>query len=198
METDADGKSEADAKKNADGTKDEEAETATTNTTKKDEKASETKEIASEVIGMPVSGKAAPLSEVNDTVFSGEVLGKGGAIFPEEGKVYAPADGTVTLFFDTGHAIGMCTENGTELLIHVGIDTVNLEGKYFEPQVTVDTKVKKGDLLLKFDLEAIKGEGYDTVIPVIVTNTSDFKEVSLVKEGTAKAGEDFLCVKRGE
>ena len=162
-------------------------------------KASETEEMATcEVIEMPVSGKAAPLSEVNDTVFSGEVLGKGGAIFPEEGKVYAPADGIVTLFFDTGHAIGMCTENGTELLIHVGIDTVNLEGKYFEPQVTVDTKVKKGDLLLKFDLEAIKGEGYDTVIPVIVTNTSDFKEVSLVKEGTAKAGEDFLCVKRGE
>lgn len=198
VETDADGKSEADAKKNADGTKDEEAETATTNTTKKDEKASETKEVASEVIGMPVSGKADPLSEVNDTVFSGEVLGKGGAIFPEEGKVYAPADGTVTLFFDTGHAIGMCTENGTELLIHVGIDTVNLEGKYFEPQVTVDTKVKKGDLLLKFDLEAIKAEGYDTVIPVIVTNTADFKEVSLVTEGAAKAGEDFLSVKRGE
>ena len=203
VETDADAKIDADTKntENVKTKNDTDAENVAGNKAEKSDKASETataKVAASEVIEMPVSGKAAPLSEVNDTVFSGEVLGKGGAIFPEEGKVYAPADGTVTLFFDTGHAIGMCTENGTELLIHVGIDTVNLEGKYFEPQVTVDTKVKKGDLLLNFDLEAIKAEGYDTVIPVIVTNTADFEEVSLVNEGAAKAGEDFLCVKRGE
>ncbi|MFR6332085.1 MAG: PTS glucose transporter subunit IIA [Eisenbergiella sp.] len=117
----------------------------------------------------PAGGRAASLSEVNDDVFSQEVLGKGAAIFPAEGKVYAPADGTLTVFFDTGHAVGMQTAGGAEILIHVGIDTVNLQGKYFTPKAKVGDQVKAGQFLLEFALEAIQKEGYDTVIPVIVT-----------------------------
>ncbi len=145
-----------------------------------------------ESISMPVSGEAVPLSEVQDQVCSGEVLGKGAAIIPSEGKVYAPADGNITLFFDTGHAIGMKTSHGAEILIHVGIDTVNLQGRYFTPEAKMGDTVKKGDLLLSFDVDRIKSEGYDTVIPVIVTNTDAYQTVDMIKSGDGKAGDDFL------
>ena len=149
----------------------------------------------SAVIKAPTAGRAAALSEVNDDVFSQEVLGKGAAIFPEEGKVYAPADGTVTIFFETGHAIGMETDNGAEILIHVGIDTVNLQGKYFTPKAKVGDQVKAGDLLLEFDLDAIRKEGFDTVIPVIVTNTPDYQDISPACSGSIKPGDDFIALK---
>lgn len=145
-----------------------------------------------EIITAPVAGRSAALSEVNDDVFSKEVLGKGAAILPSEGKVYAPADGTLTVFFETGHAVGMQTAGGAELLIHVGLDTVNLQGKYFTPKAKAGDQVKAGQLLLEFDLEAIKKEGYDTVIPVIVTNTPDYSSVLPASEGTVKAGDTFL------
>ena len=145
-----------------------------------------------ETLFQPVSGKAVPLAEVQDDVFSGEVLGKGAAVIPEEGRVYAPADGTITLFFDTGHAIGMKTDQGAELLIHVGIDTVNLQGKYFKPEAQTGDQVKKGDLLLCFDLEGIRNEGYDPIVPVIVTNTDTYQKVELEGNGEGKAGEAFL------
>ena len=147
---------------------------------------------ADELLVSPVTGRAASLSEVSDDVFSQEILGKGAAIFPSEGKVYAPADGTITVFFDTGHAIGMQTENGAEILIHVGIDTVNLQGKYFSPKAKIGDQVKAGDLLLEFDLEAIRKEGYDTVVPVIVTNTPDYSTVENVHNGPVSSGESFL------
>lgn len=150
---------------------------------------------SSESLKAPTTGRAAALSEVNDDVFSQEVLGKGAAIFPEEGKVYAPADGTVTIFFETGHAIGMETSDGAEILIHVGIDTVNLQGKYFSPKAKVGDQVKTGDLLLEFDLKAIQQEGFDTVIPVIVTNTPDYQEIMPAVTGNVKAGDDFLSLK---
>lgn len=149
----------------------------------------------SAVIKAPTAGRAAALSEVNDDVFSQEVLGKGAAIFPEEGKVYAPADGTVTIFFETGHAIGMETESGAEILIHVGIDTVNLQGKYFTPKAKAGDHVKSGDLLLEFDLDAIRKEGFDTVIPVIVTNTPDYQDISPACSGSIKPGDDFIALK---
>ena len=145
-----------------------------------------------EIITAPVAGRSAALSEVNDDVFSKEVLGKGAAILPSEGKVYAPADGTLTVFFETGHAVGMQTAGGAELLIHVGLDTVNLQGKYFTPKAKAGDQVKAGQLLLEFDLEAIKKEGYDTVIPIIVTNTPDYSSVLPASEGTVKAGDTFL------
>lgn len=149
-----------------------------------------------ETIAAPAGGRAASLSEVNDDVFSQEVLGKGAAIFPAEGKVYAPADGTLTVFFDTGHAVGMQTAGGAEILIHVGIDTVNLQGKYFTPKAKVGDQVKAGQLLLEFDLEAIQKEGYDTVIPVIVTNTPDYSSVLPAAQGTVKPGAPFLKLER--
>lgn len=133
-----------------------------------------------------MDGKAVALFEVNDDVFSKGVLGKGAAVMPTDGKVYAPADGEVTLFFETGHAIGMQTAEGAELLIHVGIDTVNLQGKYFTPEVKAGDKVKKGDLLLTFDLDAVKAAGYDTVIPVIVTNTDGFEKIDLQNQEPEK------------
>lgn len=145
-----------------------------------------------EIITAPVAGRSAALSEVNDDVFSKEVLGKGAAILPSEGKVYAPADGTLTVFFETGHAVGIQTAGGAELLIHVGLDTVNLQGKYFTPKAKAGDQVKAGQLLLEFDLEAIKKEGYDTVIPIIVTNTPDYSSVLPASEGTVKAGDTFL------
>lgn len=184
------------------GFKDEPDDTEDVQTEETTKLAEETKESdvkteaeAEEVIGLPADGCAVSLKEVKDDVFSGEVMGKGAAVLPIEGKVYAPADGTVMLFFETGHAIGMRTENGAELLIHVGIDTVNLQGKYFHPQVKVGDKVKKGDLLLTFDLEEIQKEGYDTVIPVIVTNTPEYSEIRLCKVGDGVHGDDFISVK---
>lgn len=178
---------------------DEDAEEALSEEKNADEKSERTETPVNEneeMLAVPVAGKVIALSEVNDDVFSGEVLGKGAAVYPAEGKVYAPADGEITLFFETGHAIGMQTASGAELLIHVGIDTVNLQGKYFHPQVKEADKVKKGDLLLTFDLEEIKKEGYDTVIPVIVTNTDDYQNITLENAGEVKSGDNFMELER--
>ena len=148
--------------------------------------------VSAEWIKAPVTGRAAELSEVADDVFAKEVLGKGAAIFPEEGRVYAPGSGEITIFFETGHAIGMKLDNGAEVLIHVGIDTVNLQGKYFTPKVKAGSRVEAGELLLEFDLQAIAEEGYDTVIPIIVTNTPNYRDVELTTCGQKKAGENLL------
>lgn len=148
--------------------------------------------VSGEWIKAPVTGRAAELSEVADDVFAKEVLGKGAAIFPEEGRVYAPGSGEITIFFETGHAIGMKLDNGAEVLIHVGIDTVNLQGKYFTPKVKAGSRVEAGELLLEFDLQAIAEEGYDTVILIIVTNTPNYRDVELTTCGQKKAGENLL------
>ena len=139
----------------------------------------------------PVSGTVKALSDVAE-----KVLGDGAAIIPEEGKVYAPADGTVANIMDSKHGIMFVTDSGAEVLIHIGLDTVNLKGKYFKSYVSDGDKVKKGTLLVEFDLEAIKGEGYNLITPMVVTNISDYiKAVCMEKENTAiNAGDKFLTV----
>lgn len=144
----------------------------------------------------PVSGTVKALSDVPDKTFAEKVLGDGAAIIPEEGKVYAPADGTVANIMDSKHGIMFVTDSGAEVLIHIGLDTVNLKGKYFKSYVSDGDKVKKGTLLVEFDLEAIKGEGYNLITPMVVTNISDYiKAVCMEKENTAiNAGDKFLTV----
>lgn len=128
-------------------------------------------------IAAPIKGNVVALADVKDEVFSSESMGKGIAIEPEEGKVYAPADGVISTFFPTGHAIGITTDSGAEILIHVGMDTVEMNGDGFEPQKSQDDKVKKGDLLLKFNIDKIKAAGHPVTTPVIITNSDDYADV---------------------
>ena len=142
-------------------------------------------------IANPVSGEAIALSEVNDATFSSGVLGEGYAVIPIEGKVTAPFDGKVETLMDTHHALGLVSNSGIEMLIHVGLETVTLNGKYFTPKVAEGDSFKKGDVLLTFDLEAIKKEGYDTTTPVVVSNADDYAAFAPAL-GDASAGVKML------
>ncbi|MCI8557132.1 MAG: PTS transporter subunit EIIC [Lachnospiraceae bacterium] len=164
-----------------------------------DQARKETKPAAKPVSGpasvaAPVNGTCIPLSEVNDAVFSQKILGDGAAIIPSEGKVYAPVNGTVSTVFDTKHAIGLLSEDGVELLIHIGIDTVNLEGKHFTAHVESGQKIKQGDLLVSFDQEQIQKDGYDTVTPILITNTAEFHSIHMNASGNVKVGDVLLTV----
>ncbi|MEK3706369.1 beta-glucoside-specific PTS transporter subunit IIABC [Paenibacillus sp. FSL R7-0198] len=136
-----------------------------------------TTEIKKEQIYSPLTGKAVALSTINDPAFSTGAMGKGLAIVPEIGEVVAPVDGVVTSLFPTGHAIGLTTNAGTEILIHIGINTVALKGKHFSPVVQEGDIVRQGDLLIQFDIDKIKEAGYETVTPVIVTLTQQEVDV---------------------
>ena len=128
-------------------------------------------------VNSPMNGIVKDLSEVDDPMFSEKVLGNGVAIESKDGKVYAPFDGIVMSLFPTRHAIGLLSIDGVEMLIHIGLDTVKLDGKHFTAHVKQDQKVKQGDLLIEFDQEEIKAAGYDTIVLVIITNTAEFKSV---------------------
>lgn len=143
----------------------------------------------------PLKGKAIPLFEVKDSTFAQEILGKGAAIQPEEGKVVAPFDGTVTVMMETKHAIGLESKDGVEVLIHIGLDTVQLEGKYFTAHVKDGDQIKAGDLLLEFDIEKIKEAGYDITTPVIITNSGDFDIVTSVTGEHKERLDHFITVK---
>ena len=132
------------------------------------------------------------LSEIKDEAFASGVLGKGAAIVPEEGKVYAPADGEITALFPTLHALGMRTEEGAELLIHIGLDTVQLGGEGFEAHIKEGDRVKKGQLMISFDMELIAGKGYCLETPVLITNSDDYLEVIEMAEGKILPGEGLL------
>ncbi|AJS58198.1 beta-glucoside-specific PTS transporter subunit IIABC [Paenibacillus sp. IHBB 10380] len=134
-------------------------------------------DLKKEYIYSPLTGAALPLSQVNDEAFSSGAMGRGLAVAPTVGEVVAPMDGTVTSLFPTGHAIGITSEAGTDVLMHIGVNTVKLKGKHFTPMVKEGDKVKQGDLLIRFDLEQIKAAGYETVTPVIVTLTQNEVEV---------------------
>lgn len=142
----------------------------------------------------PLKGKVIPLSEIKDEAFSSGLLGLGAAIQPEEGVLYAPADGTISSFFPTGHAVGITTDDGMELLIHVGMDTVQLEGKGFHPLVQTGDRVRKGQKLLEFDLAAIQEAGYSTVTPVLVVNHDEFGGVEVAGTGSVQAQDPVLTV----
>lgn len=124
----------------------------------------------------------------------GGALGEGIAVMPEEGAVYAPVDGTISAFFQTGHAIGMTTENGVQLLIHVGMDTVQLEGKGFKPLAAAGDIVKKGQKWLEFDMDFIKEQGYSLVTPVLVANSSEFDQIICEEKNHVQQGETLLTV----
>lgn len=150
--------------------------------------------VSEEVIVSPLVGGVLPLSEAKDPAFSAGVMGKGAVIEPSLGEVYAPFDGKVVTVFPTKHAIGLISNQGTELLIHVGIDTVQLEGEYFEALITQGQEIKKGDLLLKFDIAAIEEAGFSTQVPIIITNSNDFNDILLTDKTQLHKGENLLTV----
>lgn len=132
------------------------------------------------VVYSPLKGKSIPLSQVNDATFAAEILGKGIAIEPIEGKVIAPFNGKVSAVVDTKHAVGLQSDSGVEVLIHIGMDTVKLEGKYYTVHVKEGDIIKKGDLLVTFDMEEIKKSGYELTTPIVITNSDDYKEIKTI------------------
>ena len=147
------------------------------------------------VLGAHMKGTMQLLAQVPDDAFASGALGEGVAIDPSEGKLYAPADCTVDNVFDTKHAIGLITDDGTELLLHIGIDTVKLNGKHFTTHVEAGQHLKKGDLMISFDMAAIKAAGYPCVTPMIVCNTDQYKSIKPLVTGTVKPGQDLLSLK---
>lgn len=141
----------------------------------KDDVVVEDKKPEEEKLDVPIKGEIISLNDVNDDVFSNGVLGEGIAVRPSEGKLVAPADGTVLMVYETGHALGMKTKGGAELLFHIGLDTVKLKGKYFKPVVEQGQEVKKGDTLIEFDLDKIKKAGFDVTTMMVVTEYNDEK-----------------------
>lgn len=150
--------------------------------------------IKTTVLGAPLKGEVRDLNEVEDEAFSSGVLGKGGAILPSDGKVVSPVDGTIVTFFPTSHAIGIQSDSGVEILIHVGMDTVKLNGKYFNPKAKEGDHIKKGQLLLEFDIDNIKKEGYSTLTPIIISNTDDYSDIIKTSEKEINYQQDFLTV----
>lgn len=143
-----------------------------------------------------LTGTAIPLTQVNDVTFAAEVLGKGIAVIPDKGEVVAPCDATVETVFDTKHAVGLSTESGVELLIHIGINTVELGGKHYTTHIKEGDKVKKGQVLVTFDMEQIKAAGYDVTTPLIVTNSDDYREIKVLHEGAVTPEDQVLEIVR--
>ncbi|MCX8575275.1 MULTISPECIES: beta-glucoside-specific PTS transporter subunit IIABC [unclassified Gilliamella] len=143
----------------------------------------------------PLTGKIIPLNQVNDPTFASELMGKGIAIIPTEGKAYAPDDGEVVSLFRTKHAIGFQTDSGVEILIHIGIDTVKLDGQHFQAHVQAGSQVKKGDLLVSFDIEAIKQTGFEVTTPIIITNSDDYQKIQTIHQSeTIEKGDVLLTL----
>lgn len=146
------------------------------------------------IIQSPMTGTVLPLSQVSDEAFASEAMGKGIAIIPEEGKVFSPVDGTIAMVFGTKHAIGLVSESGVEVLIHVGIDTVKLNGQHFNAYVESGQVVKKGDLLLEFDMDAIKEAGFSLETPVIITNTQQYLDIIETEESLIQVNKELLTI----
>lgn len=150
------------------------------------------------LISSPVEGTAVPMASVSDEVFSSMALGNGVAIVPEKGEVVAPEDCTVTLVYPTLHALGLMLDSGAEMIIHVGINTVQLEGTHFKKHVEEGAHVTKGTRLISFDLDALKKEGYDTVVPIIISNTAAFYEVTGITGSGASLQKPVIAIKNNQ
>lgn len=147
------------------------------------------------LLGAPVKGRTVALSEVNDPTFSSGMLGQGVAVIPADGKICAPADGKIEMVFDTLHAVSMVSDDGVEILVHVGLDTVSLKGEGFEGHVKAGDHVKKGDLMLTVDLDKVKAAGFDTITPMLVCNTDDYAAVEGLTGNEVAAGDDAVKIK---
>lgn len=143
----------------------------------------------------PINGEGIELEKVNDESFASGALGKGFAIVPSEGKVYAPFDGSMTIVYDTKHLLAMTSNDGVELFVHIGLNTVELKGQYYTEHVKAGDTIKKGQLLMEFDIPKIKEAGYDLTTPVIVTNSDSYQEVNVMKYGAIAAEEKAIVVK---
>lgn len=141
-------------------------------------------------------GNLIPVGEVSDSTFAEELLGKSAAIVPNGNILYAPADATISVVLDTKHAVGMVTKSGAEVLLHIGVDTVSLNGECFETKVKVGDKVKKGDILVEFDREAIIAKGYDTVIPMIITNCDNFSSFKKRETGEVNCNKVVMSISK--
>ena len=146
------------------------------------------------IISSPVNGKAADLSETPDEAFAGRMMGDGAMVVPEEGIIFAPEDGEVCFIFNTKHAIGFQTESGVTMLLHIGIDTVKLDGKGFEPLVKEGDKVKKGDPMMKVDLEYVKANAPSLATPVLCTELEEHQKIRLLANGNVKVGEPLFAI----
>lgn len=150
--------------------------------------------LSKEILGSPLSGETIELSKIEDAAFSSGILGEGIAIIPSEGKVISPVDGVITTLFPTLHAIGITSDNGVEILIHIGLDTVQLAGKGFKANVKQGDEIAKGELIVTFDMDMIQKEGFSLVTPVIVTNQANFVEVMITEKKIVNCGDNLITV----
>ena len=157
--------------------------------------APEVVELKDELVLSPLSGSVLALADVNDPVFASGAMGQGVAIKPSQGVVYAPADAEVTIAFETGHAYGLKTVKGAEILIHVGIDTVSMNGDGFDQKVAQGSRVKAGDVLGTFDADKIAAAGLESTTMIIVTNTTEYSSVSTVAGESVEQGQALLDLK---
>lgn len=144
----------------------------------------------------PCTGRLRPLREVKDPTFSAGILGQGIAVIPSDGRFYSPADGVVATVFPTGHAAAVRTASDAEVLLHIGLDTVKLNGQYFTIHVEEGQQVKKGDLLLEADLEAVRKAGYDTTTPIVICNSDAFDKVETSGAEEVSVGDEILRLKK--
>lgn len=147
------------------------------------------------IIESPIKGKIMNLSSINDEVFSSGMMGKGIAIEPSDGKIYSPVDGTVTSIFPTNHAIGLTSKDGVEVLIHIGLDTVSLNGEGFEAHVKQNDNVTKGELLITVDIDKVKKEGYSVITPVVITNSMIYQDLSIIPNQHVSVGDDLIAIR---
>ncbi|NLZ83998.1 MAG: PRD domain-containing protein, partial [Clostridiales bacterium] len=150
------------------------------------------------IIKSPIKGEIYPITEVKDQTFKDKLLGDGIAIYPERGRVVSPVDGRVAIIFETNHACSIISDTGVEILIHIGLDTVNLKGKFYKSHVNNDSRVKTGDVLIEFDIEKIRDAGYDLITPIVITNTSKYKAVQVIAQGQMEELGSLISIKNRE